>query len=369
MGSEVLLLGYGAVCLSMLVFNVVNSLLMKGEGMRLEKRCRRLEEKVRRQMRYIQDGGMVEERHIRYLLRRLSSVKNLVAFDRVMERCLTDEHEADEYKRQIQPAILRLTVLYLNHEAMETAYFAWFLGKNSPKSHGDTDELEEILVQYMKKPNLYCRINALDALYSFGCAKSIVKALTLLGQEGGFIHEKILTDGLLTFAGSHEQLMGLLWDNFGNFSDRMQLAVLNYIRFKSGGYCEGMLEIMMDGGRDKEQRLLAIRYFGRYFYEPALEPLLDFVSDQSPQNWEYAAISASALAKYSGEKVILALIEAVHSANWHVRYNAAASLEASSPDDWEMMDAAGRNDRYAREMLMYRMELKHARETKRRNLA
>ncbi len=371
MGSEIMLLGYGAVCLSMLVFNVVNSLVMKKKELRLDKRCKKLEEKVRVQTGYIKDGRTVEEKHIRYLSQRLSSVKNLAAFDRVMEHYLGDEDDRTvwEYRNQIQPAILHLAFIYLNRGDMEAAYFAWFLSKNIPKRYQGMVAVEEIMVQYMKKRNLYCRVNALDALYGFGSAESIVKALTLLSQEGGFIHEKILTDGLLTFTGSHEKLIELLWENIGRLSDKIQLAVLSYIRFKSGSYCESMFEIMTDAGRDKEQRLMAIRYFGRYFYEPALEPLLTFVSDLNPFNWEYAAISASSLAKYSGEKVILALMAAVHSPNWHVRYNAAASLEASGPNDWETMDAAGRNDRYAREMLMYRMELKRVRETKRRNLA
>lgn len=371
MGSEIMLLGYGAVCLSMLVFNVINSLVMKKKELRLDKRCRKLEDKVQVQIGYIKDGRMVEEEHIRYLSRRLSFVKNLAAFDRVMEHFPEGEEDgaAWEYRKQIQPAVLHLAFVYSNRSDMEAAYFAWFLSKNIPKEHRGMDAAEEIMVQYMKKRNLYCRVNALDALYGFGSEESVVKALTLLSQEGGFIHEKILTDGLLTFTGSHEKLIKLLWENFGRLSDKMQLAVLSYIRFKSGGYCESMFEIMTDPGRDKEQRLMAIRYFGRYFYEPALEPLLAFASDLNPLNWEYAAISASSLAKYSGEKVILALMAGVHSPNWHVRYNAAASLEASGPDDWETMDAAGRNDRYAREMLMYRMELKRVRETKRRNLA
>lgn len=363
MGSEVLLYGYGAVCLSMLVFNIVNSIVMKKQEMRLERRSRALAAQVEIQMELIRQGKEVEQKHMRYLARKLRRVKNLVAFDRVMETYQENEQDLGilEYKRQIQSVLLQLAVVYLGRDTMQSAYFAYFLSRNRLQRHMAVDALEEILVQYMRKQNLYCRVNALEALCSFGSEESVVKALTVLNQEGGFIHEKILTDGLLAFGGDHDRLMALLWDKFERFSGKMQMVVLNYIRYKSGGYCERMFGIMTDLKRDKEQRLLAIRYFGRYVYEPAREALLGFASDQNPLNWEYAAVSVTSLARYTGEKVMAALIGAVHSANWYVRYNAAIGLESRDGYDWDMMEAAGGNDRYAREMLMYRLELNNAR--------
>lgn len=46
MGSEILLYGYGIVCLSMLVFNAVYNIIMKGSEFRLERRSRSFEEKI-----------------------------------------------------------------------------------------------------------------------------------------------------------------------------------------------------------------------------------------------------------------------------------------------------------------------------------
>ena len=76
--------------------------------------------------------------------------------------------------------------------------------------------------------------------------------------------------------------------------------MLDYIRFQSGDYCGRMLEILRDPGRDKELRLAAIRYFGRYPYPPARPLLLGFLEDRDPTRWEYAAISATALAGMTG---------------------------------------------------------------------
>ena len=116
-----------------------------------------------------------------------------------------------------------------------------------------------------------------------------------------------------------------------------------------------MLQILLDNSQDKELRFSAIRYFGRY-PDPAARPaLLEFVRDPDILRWEFAAISASSLARYPGQEVVDALMRAMHSPNWYVRFNASASLEAQGVSYEEMLRAVG-SDRYAREMLTYRLE-------------
>ncbi|MBR1691934.1 MAG: HEAT repeat domain-containing protein [Lachnospiraceae bacterium] len=361
MGSEVLLYGYGIVCLCMLAFNLVYGIVLRQGDRRLDKRVRILSENVKLQLRRVREGKEIGEGHLRFLEQRLSFVGNLIAFDRVMEDYLPDKSDpaAKQYIRCMQPVILRLAALYGERESMQTAYFAYFLSKHrihTCLSAGE--ELTELLAGYMKKESLYCHVNALQALCDIGSASGILKAMKLLDRRGSDIHEKILTDGLLTFSGSHEELIALLWDNFEHFSNKMKLSVLNYIRFKSGDYCERMLTILTSDTAEKELRLCAIRYFGRYAYEPALEALLAFAVDRDPLDWEYTATAVTSLANYQGEAVIEALTQAVHSANWYVRYNAASSLEAHHLDYSDLIEVVGGSDRYAREMMMYRLDFK-----------
>ena len=127
-----------------------------------------------------------------------------------------------------------------------------------------------------------------------------------------------------------------------------------------------MLRILLDEKRDKELRLSAIRYFGRYPSPDAKGILLRFVSDADPAHWEYAAVSASALSAYPGEDITAALAEAMHSANWYVRYNAASSLEGRDLSYEDLVVHIGGNDRYAREMLTYQMESRKLMEEKER---
>lgn len=362
MGAEILLYGYGLVCLGMLIFNILYNLSMKGSQHRLERRSVRLERQVEKQLLLLRQGETLEDRHLSWLRRRLSRVSGLLAFDRVMDGALAlrDDPAAQTYLQQLQPLLLQLAMTYRKRENLQAAYFAYFLTKHRQMREMPMDAIQEVMVEYLRKDSLYCRMNALDALYAFGTPERVVEAVALQDRLGMFFHEKVLTDGLLSFRGDHERLTALLWSEFESFSDKTRLCVLNYIRFHTGNYRPEMLEILRDSARDKELRLSAMRYFGRYFYAPARETLLQFLRTPDPVHWEYAAVAANALAAYPGEDTVQALMDAMHSSVWYVRYNAADSLERLELDYSDLIQVMGGRDRYAREMLMYRMDIRLA---------
>lgn len=357
MKSELFLYGYCLVCLGILLFNIVYSIVMKQKDQNMEQRVFYFSKLMMQQLEKIRGGEQTEAEHLRFLERKLARVNQLIAFERAFSAYAAEEPAMEAYHQQLQSVILHLARIYQNRENMQAAYFAYFVSRYRPKREPAMQEMEDILVGYMRKDSLYCRVNALQALYVFAGEETIVQAITLLDRENGLPHEKILTDGLLQFEGDHARLAGLLWQSLERFSGKTQLSILNYIRFKSGDYCEQMLAIMQSAREDKELRLSAIRYFGRYHYAPAKEALLAFASDRDPLNWEYAAIAVSSLGRYDGEDVLETLVGAAHSSNWYIRQNAAASLEAHQLEYSELMEVLGGRDRYAREMMMYRMEL------------
>lgn len=365
MGSEVLLYGYGIVCLSMLVYNIAYNIIMRSSDSRLERKIKRLSDKISVQLERIRNGQSIEPEHMRYFRNKLSKISYLIAFDHILDQM--KEHLSDpavaEYIQKMQRVILQLALEYRDRESMQSAYFAYLVSKHNAREHLAVDTvMENILVDYMKKESIYCRVNALQALCDIGSPESILKALILLDRREGVLHEKIVTDILLSYAGYHDELIGVLWERFEGMSPKTQLPILNYIRFQSGDYLGEMYEIMVNEERDKELRLSAVRYFGKYYYAPAREKLLQFLADKQPLMWEYAATAATALASYEGEDVVEALMDAVHSTNWYIRYNAAESLQAHHLDYSDLLAVVGGSDRYAREMVMYRLNAQRIKE-------
>ena len=358
MRVEVMIYIYGAVCASMIVFNMIYNLLLKSSEPRLNKRSQKMAGVIQLQIERVRRGEAVEESHIAYLQHKLRRIKYLIAFDRVLKPLVQDGMDpfVQDYLTQIQSVALYLGVVYGKRENTQAAYFSYILSRYMLQRHMDIQSIQEVLLEYVEKDNLYCRVNGLQALYAFGNVDHILTALKLQDSGEIFIHEKILTEGLLSFTGDHDALIHSLWDELSSFSEHTQLAILNYIRFRSGAYTREMFAIMQNERMGKELRLAAIRYFGRYPYEPALEPLLAFAEDSDPLKWEYTTVSVSALAGYPGERVIDALKNALHSANWYVRYAAAVSLEALQVTYDDLIDIMNGNDRYAREMITYRLE-------------
>lgn len=357
------LYGYTAVCVSMLIFNVLYYLSLNSRDRRMDRVSGRLRSQVDRQMARLRWGGTVEHRHLLYLERKLSWVANLIAFDRMLtERRKTDGEAAPElleYEQQIQPVILHLAVVYRGKEDIQAAYFAWFLSRHSSNRHMELDAVQDILVDYMNQNSLYCRVNAFQALCRMGSPRCVADAVAVLDRNGKFFHSKLLTDSLLSFTGSKRALTALLQDRFDSFSVQTRLSILNYIRFHSGDYREWVLPMMNDPAEDKELRLAAIRYFGRYAYPPAKPALLAFAADEDPLRWEYAAVSVSALAAYDGADTEDVLIGSICSPNWYVRSNAAVSLTARGLDGG-LAAAEDGGDPYAREMMRYQLQLQQA---------
>lgn len=367
MGSEIILYAYGIICVSMIIFNLTYNAILNSSDRRMDRADRHFSKAIEYQLNRIRNGEEVEEKYIKKLYRQLLYVNNLLVFDRAMDELLpvqSKEPAVQEYHRMLEPVFLRLALEYEHRENVQAAYFAYFLSKHRCRIQRGEDSIQTILVGYMRKDNLYCRINALAALYVFGSAENIVKAVKLQDRMRSFFHDKVLTDGLLSFTGDHRYLVQLLWASYRQFSTRTKLAVLNYIRYKSGDYKEEFFKIMMDAGADKELRLSAVRYFGKYQYEPAREQLMSFARDRNPNNWEYAAVSVSCLARYCGDDVVELLTEAVHSSNWYVRSNAADSLEAHGLDYSDLLRVVGGHDRYAREMMMYRLDARRIKNEK-----
>ena len=57
MGAEVLLYGYGLVCVSMLVFNLLYGLHLRSDDRRLERRADRLQGQVEKQLGWIRGAS------------------------------------------------------------------------------------------------------------------------------------------------------------------------------------------------------------------------------------------------------------------------------------------------------------------------
>ena len=169
MQIENLIFIYGAICLSMIVFNTAYNLSLKRKNVRFDRRSKKWEQRILQQLTAVSETGKITPKHYIRLTRRLRYVYQLIAFSTALMRLSeTDDPErkalVDAYFLQIQPAVSYLAVVYLKKETMQAAYYAHFLRVQfADQSRTPILSLTNVLLEYVKKPNLYCRINALKA--------------------------------------------------------------------------------------------------------------------------------------------------------------------------------------------------------------
>lgn len=363
MNVETLIYAYLAICTSMIVFNCACIVVFRRRNAELKKRSDRLTEEILLQIQRLKSGDSAEERHKELLQKKLQWANNLMVFDETLERLLQKEEESVwNYVREISPVFTYLAVKNKYHDVIKVTYFAYVIKKYRIIEGKPVHVVLEVMMKLLQEPSLYCRENALQAIYSCGDCGCVLRALHEVDESGKFHHGKLLTDGLLRFSGDRKQLTDALWKAFDRFSVSMRVVILDYIRFSGGAMQEELLQLLADSRQDDEIRFSCIRYFGKYSYEPAFPILIALVENKENKRWEYPAIAATALAGYPCERSIEVLKRKLNSSNWYIRFNAAKSLERFRLSYLEVSDVMEGNDRYAREILQYQIDMEHVRE-------
>ena len=356
---QILIYVYLGICAGMILYNIVTALLSRRLAQRSFRDSIRLELAVEREFDHLALTGEVNETHFRYMERRLRRVNNMVAFDKALERlCVRRPELTRSYLTALNGVTITLAEDYCRRGEIEAAYFPYIIKKYQLLGGADDAPLKEVLLKLLHEPSIYCRENAMQALYTSGDAQIIVRALHIIDASSLYYNTKLLADGLLNFNGDKTQLAEALWAAFEDFKVWMQVTILNYFRFSSGAHCEWVLALLNDGARDDELRFSCLRYLGRYPYPPAYADLLRYAMPSENARWEYAAIASSVLASYPGAETAAVLKRNLYHPNWYIRFNASKSLEQLGFGYLDLIDVIEGNDRYASEILRYRFDMR-----------
>lgn len=359
MKVEILIYAYLAICAAMILFNIVCAFLFRRRDKKLVRRSKKLTEKIEDQI----ERGEVDAAHRRYLSKKLRKVNHLMAFDATLEAIYPKRpQEIKTYIEALSSVFVYLTLEYRKKNKLQAAYFPYIIKKYNVFHGQEISIIIDAMLELVRDSSMYCRENALQALYSIGNVESVVSALHILDSSLHYHHPKLITDGLLSFRGNVQKLSDRLWQQLPEFSVRMQVTILDYFRFHSGDHCVPMLRLLLDESQSEEVHYACIRYFGKYHYEPAYPHLLDLAENEQTARWEYTAIAASSLASYPAPRTNEALKRLLSSRNWFVRYNASQSLERLGLDYVDLIDVFEGDDRYAGEMMRYRFDQKKMRD-------
>lgn len=354
MNIEVLLYVYLTVCAGMIVFNIVTAMVLR----HADRRTIRVSEDFRRtvegQLERVRQQQEMDARHRKYLSRKLRRIGNMLAFDRMLEQAyIGDPATVRRYLEQLDSVLIALTADYGGRDRIEAAYFPYMIRKYRLIAFRSFPSIVGTLLKMLEEPSIYCRENAMQALYTTGDADCVLRALRIVDRSDRFYHDKLLSDGLLLFAGSAKELNDQIVAGFSDFSTNMQVTLLNYLRFSTDAYREFAYTLLCDETQDDEIRFACIRYLGKYPLEKARGLLCTLADRTAADRWEYAAIASTALGAYPGDGTVERLKHNLYSPNWYIRCNAARSLNQLGITYARLADVIDGNDRYASEILRY----------------
>lgn len=357
MNIETLLYIYLFVCAGMIVFNIVTAFVLRRKDERTVRISENFRYKVQLQLERTKCGQPIEDKHKEYLRRKLMRVGNMIAFDRMLENEYIQHSDIiREYLSQLDSVFIALTADYCGRNRIEAAYFPYIIKKYRLLSYRPFPSIVGTLLKLLDEPSIYCRENAMQALYTTGDADCVIKAIKIIDRGELFYHEKLLADGLLNFSGNTGKFNDRLVAEFSDFSDPMKVVLLNYLRFSTDRYREFAFQLLCDEKQNDEIRYACIRYLGKYSLNQAY-PVLRMLADRSNGlKWEYAAIASTALAAYPGKETVELLKNNLYSPNWYIRFNSSESLEKLGLTYSDLSDVIDGNDRFAAEIIRYRFE-------------
>ena len=361
MKIEIMIYVYIAICISMIAFNIVYVFVLRQREKALGSNSQKLQKIICDQIENIKNGKEISEKHIKYLCKKLDRTAGITAFDRALESVFEKEPDmAQKYLVETFYVFEYLTHRYISKDTIKIAYFPYILHKYNILKHYDSEKVLDALLDLLRSVNVYCRENTLKALYSMQRPDVVVASLKIIDKNLSFHHSKLICDGLLNYTGDKENLKDMLFESFNAYSTGMQLNILNYFRFGNIRCDKEMLELLSNEKADSELRFAAIRYFEKFPIKEAESSIWAIAENLEDRTWEYQAIASSALKSYPGDVTFRILVENLSSSNWHIRQNSAISLEKLGYTYHDLINVFDGNDRYAREIMRYRLDKRNA---------
>lgn len=347
--AQYILYLYLIVFLSVLFFDVTCIFIRKLNDQHLKKLKAKMLVLINQEK-----GSRISLKHQKKLIRKLKKINYFIAFTNIMDEMNTKEKV--EYLKNLKYTFIKILPHYQKEEVIRETYFVHFLKENPYIYKENENAIIEYLINSTKKPSIYLRENALNALNAVGNVAYIKESLYQMNYLNIHHHHKLITDGLLKFTGNQKKLAEMLLQNIKEYQEEYQIACINYFSYQKIDCQKEIYQMLKNKKTSKEVRIACIRYFSNKHYEPIL-PILYELLEQDKNDWEYAAVAATTLKNYPQKETTLNLMKALKSHNWYVRNNAAISLTKINSDEIIYTILKKLDDKYAIDALTYQIRL------------
>ena len=350
--AQLVIVFYFIVCVGIIIFNCFTEIISRYRSCVLKRREQRYCEEYRQ---LFSENITENKKQEKRLVKELHSASRLLTFSEALSKV---ENSMPEQFQQGIASVSRLMEelipVYKRKPDMEKACLAYVFAIFHMTKFQAKEIVFPFLFDLLGNKSLYCRENALRALYSSEDIQAVMQALTFLDANEQLLpHKKILADGLLSFD-KKEELIPLLWKKLSEFHPRMQVSLLDIFDMHRQTGRNEMLS-MLETSQDMEIQIACVRYFGRYQDERSVSFLLHHAEEERKGSGN-CRMPVFLLLLCIPDRRHWKILKKRLPVNWYVRYNAAKSLAVLNTDRDALADILQGNDRYAKEMLEYQLD-------------
>lgn len=334
---------------------MLSILLYKANLERKDRRKSQLQSKWRSYLDTIMEKGHSGNSQMMLSdIKELQSVEDLMAF--YAEAVLIKEDKIFRtFLHYNKDFWVQLGRAYEKKRAIEKAYFAYVCEQLRLNEPDEYNELTELMLSYIMAPSVYCRENALKALYAFGNIDGVVDGLLTLTRNHAVHHRKLVSDGLMEFKGNQKELAEALYERFEQFDKEYQIAIIDFFRLSRECLKHRLITLLEKKCTDKDVACALLRYYRKYPVPEYKEIILAYLYPENEEDWEYTSTAASVLGQYPGKDTVQALKSVLSSKYWYVRLNAARSIAELGVEESQVRDILDGQDFYAKDQLSYQL--------------
>ena len=347
---------YIFICVALLLFNIIYIFRSEAVGRRQKHRDARWRNEIMKAWGIYGGAQTLGKDHHDLLIRRLTRVEELTAWNNVLfgSDPLLEDADKKHYLELCGPALLVLAWKYKSHNTMERAFFAYIVQAWASGCQKGREGFLAPMLAYLEDSSVYCRENVLRALYTLGNPEAIAKAFDYISSQHWYHHPKLISDGLWDFCTTDREVMAdYLWNRCHQWPENFGVAVVLFATRVSDALSDSFYTALIDVKTPLELRFSLLRFFRRHRDDRARQFLLELMENDDTSSSGLKIVAASVLAAYPGKETKDALIRALSSRNWYVRQNAALSLKelVMTPEDMQQIYRS--NDKYAIDMIRY----------------
>ena len=155
MKVEIMIYIYIAICISMILYNVIYVFVLKHRARALISNSEKMENVLNEQIEILKNGGEISEKHKKYLCNKLLKTAGVTAFDKALEMVYEKEPELTEkYLIDTFSVFEYVTHKYITKDTLKIAYFPYILHKYKILKHHESERLTVALFDLLRSFNL-----------------------------------------------------------------------------------------------------------------------------------------------------------------------------------------------------------------------